>query len=396
MIEKLIFIPYQDSDDFLMSGILTREYAMLYMINKELNIKDIINIKKPRTELDGKRYLVKDELFPKGTIEESAKEIIFNSVTIQYKPIISLNQILNRRAWWQDGYDKTIQLIKQLKLDYSKCIVYSNNPFAYKLIKFLYNNGAKVYFDAMDNFAIHPSLNNKEHKIAFEGYKVCSKNNNCFSVNSVQTQNYMKGNFKINVELVKNGIFPNNSSNIGICNLRQYSILKSKSLEYKKVIGYIGKIGKRIDEQLVDNISNNSKDCLFVFIGPYLKGQTNEHLLKLFDERKNILHLESISSAYVLDFLNEFDILMIPHAIGKAENGGDPLKLYQYLSTEKPIITTEILGVNEFKHVLYISNKSEEWIDFINNPLLLNEKREIQEFEWITRFSPILEIIKKW
>ena len=53
----LIFIPYQDTDNFYSDGILTREYAILYLLWSN-GYKKIINIKKPRTWLDKKRYFI--------------------------------------------------------------------------------------------------------------------------------------------------------------------------------------------------------------------------------------------------------------------------------------------------------------------------------------------------
>ena len=56
--KTLIFIPYQDTDNFYSDGIMTREYAMLYMLY-QAGYKKVINVKKPRTFLDKKNYLEK-------------------------------------------------------------------------------------------------------------------------------------------------------------------------------------------------------------------------------------------------------------------------------------------------------------------------------------------------
>ncbi|EGP4780462.1 glycosyltransferase family 1 protein, partial [Enterococcus faecium] len=67
----------------------------------------------------------------------------------------------------------------------------------------------------------------------------------------------------------------------------------------------------------------------------------------------------------IYSYLELFDILIIPHSVGKNENGGDPLKLYQYLNARKKIISTGILGVDEFKEIITITNNYEEWINEI-------------------------------
>lgn len=104
---------------------------------------------------------------------------------------------------------------------------------------------------------------------------------------------------------------------------------------------------------------------LFVYIGPHLKGQKNKKLADIIKNKHNIIEFGPISSYEIYSYLELFDILIIPHSVGKNENGGDPLKLYQYLNARKKIISTGILGVDEFKEIITITNNYEEWINEI-------------------------------
>ena len=96
---------YQDEDNYYQDGILTRESAVLYMPNN-MGFSDVISIKKPRTLLDKKRYVINDDYYPVGTVEHTVRDIFRNAHTFQYKPVISLDQVLNRRVWWVNGYKK--------------------------------------------------------------------------------------------------------------------------------------------------------------------------------------------------------------------------------------------------------------------------------------------------
>ena len=91
--------------------------------------------------------------------------------------------------------------------------------------------------------------------------------------------------------------------------------------------------------------------------------------------------------------MNEFDVLSIPHSVGKNENGGDPLKLYQYLTRRKPIITTPILGVAEFDKYIEISNSVERWVEFINKTSYSTEFAKVDDFTWEQRLQPIFKRI---
>ena len=102
----LIFIPYQDSDNFLSDGILTREFAMLNLF-WDKGFTRVINAKKPRTFLDKKRYEIHEDFYPNGTIEGKVRGILKNAETVQYQPFLDIRQIIARRGWWKAGYSET-------------------------------------------------------------------------------------------------------------------------------------------------------------------------------------------------------------------------------------------------------------------------------------------------
>jgi len=385
--KTLIFIPYQDSDNFLSDGILTREFAMLYLFWKA-GYKKVINVKKPRTILDKKKYTIRPEFYPSGTIESVVRDILNEAETVQYLPAIDLRQVLERRCWWKDGYKKTEKYLN-LKNSISYT-VYSDNPFAEHLIHYLSNNGCKIYFDVMDNFAIHPSLNEKERMDALEGYKKILSFADCVSANSHQTCDYMSKYTSKEILLIKNGVFENNEVQREV-SLAEIKKIHDKKKHFKKCVGYIGKLGLRLDANLIAAVSNKCADTLFVFVGGYLNGQINKRLLDLFKTQNNILHIDAVPSAFVYPILDEFDILSIPHSVGKNENGGDPLKLYQYLTRKKPIITTPILGVDEFKNFIFISDDFQEWVNYINKPHKKDFSTMGTDFVWSKRIVPVFE-----
>ena len=191
--------------------------------------------------------------------------------------------------------------------------------------------------------------------------------------------------------LVKNGVFKNNEAKDNF-SLIEVQVIQSHKLNYRTCVGYIGKLGLRLDADLIEKVSTQCRDVLFVFVGSYLRGQINQKLIHLFETRENILHIDAVPSAYVYPILNEFDILAIPHSIGKSENGGDPLKLYQYLTRNKPIITSPILGVDEFANEIAICSGAEEWINYINNNAE-KKSHSLKGILWQERMNSILNRI---
>ncbi len=166
----------------------------------------------------------------------------------------------------------------------------------------------------------------------------------------------------------------------------------------KPIIGYVLDIlenfGLRLDENLINTISKECPDILFVFVGDYLKGQINNELIKIFDSRKNVLHIKGVPSSYVYPILDEFDILSIPHSVGKNENGGDPLKLYQYLTRKKPIISTPILGMEEFKNYVTIEKDENKWVDYLKKTSQEPANYNKKNIYWESRMKTILDFLK--
>lgn len=391
MAGKLIFVPYQDTDDFYSSGILTREYAMLYMLKR--GFEHVIAIKKPRTFLDKKRYMIDESFYPQGTVEKQVRDILKGAETAQYTPFVSAHQILKKRGWWEKGYKYTERKINMSDID-DTCLVYSNNPFAVDLLYDMKKRKARIYFDIMDNFAIHPSLNTGEKKAALSCYKKIFNFADVISANSGQTCEFMQRFSEKKIYLVKNGVFKNNSIS-EVPHIRQIAEIKNKKEQFDSCVGYVGKLGMRIDEDLIDKISKQAPGVLFVFVGECLKGQNNRHLMKLFEKRENLLHIEAVPSAYVYAILDLFDILAIPHSVGKNENGGDPLKLYQYMTRRKPVIVTPILGVTEFKDSIAIRSTVDEWLAFIHDPMP-GKCPDIDKFTWENRLEPVVKVMKEW
>lgn len=392
---KLIFIPYQDAYDYSITRIMTREYSMLSVLMESGYFDEIVCIGKPRTLLDRNAY-VQENPFPESSREYIVKKYLDSAVKIRYETFLSVNQALTKRGWWVSGYEKTFGLIKNENL--SNCFVYCNSPFAWKLLKRLKDNGALIFFDMMDNFARHPSLRESEKEKAFKGYQEVFEISDFSSCNSEQTQLFCKNKLKRDVNLIKNGVFhfdcSKETSSTGTVYSEEFTEIRRS---YKNIVGYIGKLGKRIDVNLIKALAEGCSNTAFVMIGPMLRDQKNEELSMTLKSYNNLFYLPPVPSSDVMSLLKEFDILMIPHSVGENENGGDPLKLYQYLDIGKPVISTDIIGVREFEDIIKISNIESEWIDFITSEewLKFTMYTAPESIYWKSRCEKLLEYLNK-
>ena len=391
--KTLLFIPYQDIYDFCEVNILTREFAVLHLILSRHPGFRLISIGKPRTWLDMKPYDEGSNPFPGGSVEAEVRDRINRCEKLRTLVPFSL-KLYQKRGWWVGGYAAIRKALRGREIDWKNTIVYSNSPFSWKLGQWCKQMGATVLFDMMDDFTIHPCMNRIEKKRAHEGYAQYMRCAEYVSANSEHNVRFLRASFGREADLIKNGVFAPDAPEGGEAARK---ILQAKA-KYDRCAGYIGKLGLRIDEKLLDQVTAACPKVLFAVAGPHLSGQKNEGLEKLLHARENILYLGPVPSTQVYGIMNTCDIMLIPHSVDKFENGGDPLKLYQYLNARKPVITTPIAGVEEFKDWITITDDPGQWARLINDPAFAQSapREAPRSIFWDERAEPMLSYLDQW
>ncbi|MCR2823949.1 glycosyltransferase [Microbacterium sp. zg.Y909] len=106
-------------------------------------------------------------------------------------------------------------------------------------------------------------------------------------------------------------------------------------------VGYVGKIGKRLDLELVVQVATAFPRWRFVFAGPVLDREYKAPLEAL----PNVDLLGDVHYDAVPGLLETFDLGWVPHRLGAGEVGGDVIKTYEYRAAGLPVLTTPIGGV---------------------------------------------------
>jgi glycosyltransferase involved in cell wall biosynthesis len=103
----------------------------------------------------------------------------------------------------------------------------------------------------------------------------------------------------------------------------------------KPIVGYIGAVADWIDWQLIEFIAAAGKFAI-VFVGPLFGLNripvVSEHIY--FLGRKDYDALPS--------YLSCFDVCLIPFKKNKLTSACSPVKMYEYLSMGKPVVTTDL------------------------------------------------------
>ena len=158
-----------------------------------------------------------------------------------------------------------------------------------------------------------------------------------------------------------------NAADISIFNKVHYNdFTLPKELEgiQKKIIGYIGNIEGRIDYALLNLISLKHKDKVILLVGPDNSPKNNAYPLESIT---NLIKIGKTNLENIPQYLKFMDCTIIPFIVNDLTKNIYPLKINEYLSAGKPVITTEFSeDLDEFEKYISIARTYDEFNDFID------------------------------
>lgn len=148
---------------------------------------------------------------------------------------------------------------------------------------------------------------------------------------------------------------------------KHFYIAPQKSLIKSNIVLYLGVISDWANIELIETIVDLDKTKEYWFVGPvrnnYLEKIRTKENVKLFGEQP----YETLN-----DFVVKAGCCIIPfdqnNPLIKSTN---PIKLYEYFAAGKPVVSTEMEEVVQYKKNVYIANTPEDFVNMIN--LAINE-----------------------
>ncbi len=166
----------------------------------------------------------------------------------------------------------------------------------------------------------------------------------------------------------------------------------------RPIVGYIGQIADKVDYTLIREVSQARPNWSFVFVGPVW--YTKQALVDSLGERSNVHFLGPRPYEALSAYLRGFDVCIMPHVRNALTRSMDPTKLYDYLVTGKPIVSTEVAGIERFPDVVYTGNTSQAFLSALDRAMTenghLRERRlaYARENTWPRRADEIWTVVK--
>jgi len=162
------------------------------------------------------------------------------------------------------------------------------------------------------------------------------------------------------------------------------------------VIGYYGALARWFDYDLLRRVALLRPDYQFVLIGPDYDGTVElSEILKI----NNIHWLGVKPYAELSHYLQYFDVATIPFKINEITHSTSPLKLFEYMAGEKPIVITPMQESMQYPGVLIgedakqFAQKLDTALKMRDDQTYLSHLRQIAlENTWEKRAEEILII----
>jgi glycosyltransferase involved in cell wall biosynthesis len=162
----------------------------------------------------------------------------------------------------------------------------------------------------------------------------------------------------------------------------------------RPVFGYTGTIhGDRFDVDLVAGLARSFSGGSIVLVGPdHLTPAEKEKLAPL----KNVHLTGPVSYSQIPESMAQFDVCIVPHVETNFTNSLNPLKLWEYLASGKPVVSTNVSGFRSYSQFCRIASGLNAFVEACRDALGENgahradRRAEAAKHSWNQRIDLLL------
>lgn len=225
----------------------------------------------------------------------------------------------NRRRWW----------VSSLRYDVAwpeadAGIIW--NPISGASRHRLSSRPPRTALDLLDDWSAHTAFDtiaDDVHRAYEYLFSVCE----VVTANSEATGALAERFGRSDVQVIRNGCDPDRFS-------------AAVTPHEKFTVGYGGKIGHRLDVDLVIAAARRFPKWRFEFVGQILVSRVRRQL----DRLPNVSFSGDVRYEDYPRCFAAWDLAWVPHRLGVGEVGGDVIKLYEYRAAGLSVVSTRIIG----------------------------------------------------
>ncbi len=272
------------------------------------------------------------------------------------------------------------------KLDFGKPIIITYLP---ESIEYLNNIKHKLLiYDCVDNFS---SFTWAERETELQDNKLIRK----ADLVTTTAKNLLEKIKKINkkVYYLPNAVDFNHFNKVSI----RGKVGVTSKFKKGPVIGFVGAFYDWVDEELIKFLATAKPDWNFLFIGPIQPGIGIE-----LSGKDNIIFMGEKSYYHLPKYISVFDVCFIPFKVNEVTKNANPIKMWEYMATGKPIVSTPIPEVKKMNEYIYIGKDKKDFLAKIEQALTEDDEIQVlkrimiaKENDWSIRTNKLLKLLNE-
>ena len=270
---------------------------------------------------------------------------------------------------------KDFEYLCNIKTDKRVLHLYSTDTISdYSVVQEALKRNDKVLYEYIDE--IHEEITYHLPKKYLEKHKKILKNEKCYIITTAdKLYNNVKQIRKKRFALSTNGVNIEDFLNQPTDEIPE--IIKKIKSKYDRIICYYGALATWFDYKLIKKVAEKYPNYAIVLIGvEYDNSYKNSKL----DKINNIFYLGKINYYELHKYSENADLLTIPFLINEITESTSPVKLFEYMATNIPILTTDMPECKKYNSVIIGKNHA-DFIDKINTTMNLINSPEYLELE---------------
>ena len=166
------------------------------------------------------------------------------------------------------------------------------------------------------------------------------------------------------------------------------------------MIGYYGALAKWFDYDLIEKMAKEHPEWNILLIGIIYDDSFAKY--NYFKKLKNVYRITTINYKELVKYGKCCNVLTIPFIINEITLSTSPVKVFEYMSMEKPIVTTDLPECRKYKSVL-IAKDHNDFVEKVKDGIKLQNdeeykktlRKEALENTWTSKVKEILDFLSK-
>jgi glycosyltransferase involved in cell wall biosynthesis len=245
-----------------------------------------------------------------------------------------------------------------------------------------------VIYDITDDWAMAPSFSERERKLIVQQDRDLCHRADLVIVCSDALEASRRGRCKQLLHL-PNGV-----------DIARYAAIPDETAAGSRphpVFGYTGTIhADRFDVDMVAALADAFPGGSIVLVGPNHLTRADEEKLAAY---RNIHITGPVPYARIPEVMSEFDVCIVPHVESKFTNSLNPLKLWEYLASGKPVVSTNVAGFAAYPQFCRIATGRDAFVQACRDALgehganRAGRRAEAAKHSWDQRVDSLLQAL---